>query len=147
MPDYSAVAAAIAARYAPAQVTPPAGLVNVRSSSADLPQALDALPCFLVFTDQGNLDPGNGTRLGSSNFLGRFYFAEAGDLARSTNAIVKWLTVLVGQHLTSLQLGGLVVAVRTRRWKIGTMNYAGKDYDGLELGLEAITSEPWSPTA
>lgn len=145
--DVDAIAVAVAARYAPAQVTPPVGLTNVRRSTADLPQALNAMPAFLVFPDSGTLNPGNGTRTGKATFLGRFYFGLARNLARETNALRKWLTVLLGQHSTGVQLGGTVVSIRTVSWKIGQMSYAGKEYSGIELGLEVVTSEPWTPTA
>lgn len=151
MPDMDAIAAAIAARYAAAAITanggPPAGLTNVRKSTADLPQALSAMPAVLVFPDHGELDGGHQTRLGTHDFLVRFYFGVSRNLARETNACRKWLTILLGQHLAALQLGGLVVRVYVATWRIAALPYAGKTYTGIELGVRAVTSEPWSPTA
>jgi len=153
MPDFDAIAAAIATRYAPAQVTPPAGLQNIRSSSADLPQAINSgrallRPVVLVFPDQGELTPSSGgLRRGVSRWLVRFYLTISKDLPRETNALRKWLTVLVDQHKTSLQLGGTVVAVRTLSWRIALLPYAGRMYAGIELGVETITDDTWSPIA
>lgn len=144
--DYNAVAAAIAARYAPAQVTPPAGLANVRVSTANLPNHLTMLPAVLVFLDAGELTPGNGTRLGEGVFLARFYLGAPKSLARDMVKLTKWLGVLVDQHGTGLQLGGLVVAVRTRGWKVGMMDYNGVTFSGIELRLQVVTSEPWTPS-
>lgn len=147
MPDFDAIAAAVALRYAAAQVTPPAGMQNIRRSSADLPQALTVFPVVLVFPDAGTFDPGNGTRIGTSSWIVRFYYSLARDLARETNALRKWLKVLVDQHLAGVQLGGIVVSTRTFTWKIGQMTYGGKEYSGIELGVAVVTSEPWTPTA
>lgn len=147
MPDFDAIAAAVALRYAAAQVTPPAGFTNVRLATADLPNALTALPAVLVFPDQGSFETGNGTRTGTHDFLVRFYLGAPKSLARDMVKLRKWLTVLVGQHLAGMQLGGLVVRVVINRWKIGMMTYGVVEYSGIELGVRVITSEPWSPTA
>lgn len=147
MPDFNAIAEAVAARYAPGQVTPPAGLDNVRQATADLPQAITKTPVVLIYPDSGELAPGNGTRLGEHRFLARFYFGLTRNLERETNACRRWLTVLVDQHGAAAQLAGLVAVVRTVDWRIGQMDYAGKTYTGIELGLQVVTSEAWTPTA
>lgn len=147
MPDFNAIAAAVALRYAPAQMSPPAGLPAVRSSTADLPNQLTSLPAVLVFPDEGTFDVGNGTRLGEHDFLVRFYLAAPKSLARDMVKLRKWLTVLVDQHLLSLQLGGIVVYVRTRAWKIAMITYGGTEFSGIELKVRVRTSEPWQPTA
>lgn len=147
MPDFDAIAVAIAARYAPAQVTPPVGLTNVRESTANLPNAIGALPAVLVFLDEGTFDAGNGTRPGTADFLVRFYLSAPKSLARDQVKLRKWLTVLVGQHLAGLQLGGLVVRVTLRSWKVGMMTYGAVDFSGIELRVRVVTSESWQPTA
>ena len=150
MPDFDAIATAIAARYAPAQVTPPAGLGNVRVASTNLPNRLTVLPAVMVFPDQGTFPGeggGHGTRLGRSTFLVRFYFAVTKDLPRELNACRRWLTILVDQLKPSLQLGGIVVSAAVLSWRIVSMSYAGVAYTGIELGVSVQTSEPWSPTS
>lgn len=150
MPDMNGIDAAIAARFAPAQVTPPAGLGNVRVSSADLPNRLTVLPAMLVFPDSGSFPGsggGHGTRLGRHRRLARFYFARTKDLPRELNACRKWLTVLLDQLETGMQLGGLAVSAAVVDYRIATLPYAGVDHTGIELGIECQTSEPWSPTA
>jgi len=153
MPDFDAIGVAIAARYAPAAITanggPPAGLTNVRKSTADLPQAISAVPIVLVFPDHGELGSiayGGGTRAGEHDFRIQFLFGLTRNLARELNACRKWLTILVDQHKSSLALGGLVVNVRTLTWRLGTIPYQGKTYTGIELGVRAWVSEPWQPT-
>lgn len=147
MPDLDAIAEAIALRYAPANLTPPAGLAAIRSSSADLPGQLGALPAVLIFPDAGDLSPGNGTRTGDHRFLARFYLAETGDWPRHSKALRRWTTKLVDVHGTVAALGGVAVIVRTLGWRIGSMRYAGDTYAGAEVRLQVVTSEPWAPSA
>lgn len=148
--DVDGIATAIAGRYVPAQVTPPGGLGNVRSATADLPNHLTALPAVLVFVDQGEFPGeggGHGTRLGRHRFKVRFYFSASRDLPRELNACRKWTSVLVDQLRTGMQLGGLVVAAAVVGYRIATLPYGGVDHTGVELDVMAQTSEPWSPTA
>jgi hypothetical protein len=146
LPDFDAIATAIAARYAPGQVTPPTGYANIRTSTADAPGNIVA-PCVIVFPEAGTFEPGSGTRIGPSDFLVRFYFEKAADLPRQLTALRKWLTVLVDQHLLSVQLGGTVASCRTMRWSVGLLEYGDQPYAGIELGVHVVTSEAWSPTA
>lgn len=141
------IAAAIATRYTAANMAAPGGLPAVRSSSADLPNAIGAMPCVLVFVDSGMFDAGNGTRLSTLSFLVRFYLARRRDLPRETNRIRTWLPVLVGQHQQSVTLGGLVARVWTEGYRVGSMVYADRAYAGVELTVKARTSIPWTVTA
>jgi hypothetical protein len=145
--DFAAISQAIAGRYLAAQMTAPTGYRAIRVATDQLPNQLPPLPCVLVFPEDGDFDAGNGTRLGVHRWTARFYYDQAGDLPRAQAACLAWLTVLADQHKASVQLGGLVVYVRTVSWKIGTLTYAGKDYVGIELGLAVRTSEGWSATA
>ena len=146
--DVDAIAAAIATRYtAGAGLVPPAGLLNVRKSTADLPQKLGQMPVVLVFPVSGELEPGGQTRVGEHVFLARFYLRRATDLARETNELRRWLKVLLNVHGTASTLGGLVAIVRTRGWTLGDLSFDGITYAGVELRLQVVTSEDWSPTA
>lgn len=153
MPDFDAIAQAVAARYAAAQVTPPAGLSNIRLATADLPQKLVVgrstfRPVVLVFPDEGSLAPSSGyQRQGEIRFKVRFYLVRSVDLARETNALRRWLTVLVDQHKTSMQLGGLVTWCRTVGWRLALLPYAGVTFAGIELDVSVGTIEGWAVTA
>lgn len=147
MPDFDAVAIAVAARYSAAQLTAPTGYTTIRVATADLPGQMVPLPAVIVFTDNGSFDAGNGTRLGVHDFIVRFYYSQIGDPTRDEVALRKWLSVLVDQHKTSVQLGGTVVSSRTMTWKIGQMNYAGIEYSGIELSVRVVTSESWLASA
>ena len=145
--DYLAVANALAARFAAGQVTPPSGLQNIRTATAAPPNAMAVRPAVIVFPDNGDFRSGNGTRLGGSDWLVRFYFQEAGDIARDQVALLKWLTVLVDQLKASVTLSSLVTTAIVTSWKIGVMDYGRKQYSGLELGVHIVTSEGWAATA
>lgn len=146
--DVDAISTALAARFAPAQVTPPAGYTNVRKATAELPQGLSMMPVVLVFPASGALDTGGGTRAGLHRFEIRFYFGLARNLARETNGCRKWLTVLLDQLKTggAVQLGGVVQNAEVADWTIGRMEYQGKVYSGIELGVNVTTSEGWLPS-
>ena len=149
MPDFDAISAAIVLRYAPAQVTPPAGLTNIRSSTGDAPNQLGPLPAVIVVPVQGTFTGGASERLGEHDFLVRFYLAQAAlaDFSRDLPALRKWLTVLADQLKASTQLGGIVAAARVTTWKLGVMRYADADYSGIELGAHVTTSEGWAASA
>lgn len=147
MPDLDAIGEAIALRYTPANLTPPAGLPAIRSATADLPNQLGALPLVLIFPEGGELNPGNGTRPGRHTFLARLYLAETNDWPRHSKALRRWATKLLDVHGTVAALGGAVVIVRSVAWSIGSMRYEPDTYAGVEVRLEVITSESWTPSA
>lgn len=144
MPDFDAIAVAVAARYLNA--AGPGG-ATVRVATAKLPNTLTALPAVLVFPDSGAFEVGNGTRTGVHDLKVQFFLGAPKSLARDWAKLTAWLTVLVDRHLAGMQLGGLVTAVRTRTWKIGMLKYGDNEYSGIELGIRIVTDEPWSPTS
>lgn len=147
MPDITAISVALAARFAAGQVTPPAGLTNIRSSTASPPNQLPQTPCVIAFPIEGDFRTGQGTRLGAGQWIVRFYYAQTGDILRDSVALQKWSTVLVDQLKLAVQLGGIVARATVDHWKIGIVAYAGKDYSGIELNVEIVTTEPWAAVA
>lgn len=144
-----AAAIALAARFAPGAVTPPVGLTNIRSSSADPPNQLPPTPCVLVFMDSGTFSHFPGKRDGVHTMLVRFYLDQigAGDIARLEAKLRDWLDVLTYQLQGSVQLGGIVSLAEVSGWRKGVMDYAGQTYAGLELSVRVVTNEPWSAVA
>jgi hypothetical protein len=147
--DFDVIGTALAARYAPAQVTPPTGYDNIRGSAVDLPNQMLPLPAVLVFLDAGTFRTGNGTRLGGHDWFVRFYYNQTGDLERDMTALRKWNTVLADQLKASVQLGGsqYVARVTVESYQVGTMQYAKEDYSGIEYRVHVTTTEPWAATA
>lgn len=146
--DIDAVATAIAGRFLPAQVTAPAGgYQNIRFSLADLPNELPPLPCVLVFPDSGEFQTGNGTRLGTHDFLVRFYYNQTIDLTRDMNALRKWTTILTDQLKVSAQLTGIVDRATVDGYQIGLLTYGGVTVSGVELRVHIVKSEAWAAVA
>ena len=148
MPDFDAVAVALAARFVPVAVTPPAGgYVNIRSSSAYPTAALGPLPCVLVLPDAGDFNSGNGKREGHLDWFVRFYFSQTGTPEKDAKALLKWLTVLVDQTKTAFQLGGLVATAPVMGYRVGLLRFGEQDYSGIELTVHTEVHEAWAATA
>jgi len=148
--DFDGITLALAARFAPAQITPPAGYDNIRTSTGNLPGQMVPLPAVLVFPESGDFEADTvkvGGRDSLHEFVIRFYYNQTGDLERDTVALRKWLGVLVDQLRGSVTLGGLVTSARISSWLIGLLPYAGLDYTGIELTVRVRINEPWSVTA
>lgn len=149
MPDFDAISVALAARFiTPALAAPPAGGYDtVRASTADLPGQMVPLPAVLVFPDNGAFTHSPGKRDSVHDFLIRFYYNQVGDLTRDMVALRKWLTILVDQLKGAAQLGGIVTQAKLMTWKIGTLEYAGAFYTGIEFRVSVNVNEPWAPVS
>lgn len=145
--SYDTIAAAIAARFAAAQLTAPTGYATIRSSTANAPGAIGPTPAVVVSLDQGEFDTGNSTRKGGQSWFVRFYFDQTSDLERTEPAIRKWLDVLIGQLKASVQLAGIVDRCVIGAFRVGVLAYGGVDYTGAELTVYTATSEGWAATA
>jgi hypothetical protein len=144
----NAISTALAARYAAGQVTPPAGMGNIRYAGNPL-NAMAPTPCVFVFYDASAFDKsaGNASRFGVHSFIVRFYFQQSGDILRDNVALQKWATVLNDQLKTGMQLGGTVSETVVDAAKIGYMSYANKDYSGIEQTVHVVTTEGWAAVA
>jgi hypothetical protein len=147
MPDYDAIATALAVRYGPGQMTPPSGQAAVRASTATLPQNVTIMPVVLVFPDSGTLDYQPNGRQGDSRYRVQFLYSQGLDMPRDSVGLRKWLPVLTDQLRGATQLGGLVASARVVEWKTAKISYAGEDFNGIELSVDVATVEGWSPTA
>lgn len=146
MPDYDAIAIALAARYAGGVTTPakPAGLTDVRVATANLPNAAPRCPAVLVFTDRGTLDGGNQTRIGLTTFRVQFLLRQGVDLARDEAQLRQWLTVLVDRLKPAfVTLGGIVSRCAVTSWTLGGVRAYGKVFSGIELVVVVRTDEAW----
>jgi hypothetical protein len=145
--DFDLIGTGIAARYAPGQVTPPAGLGNIRVATSDLPNALTVLPAVTVMPDKGSLSPGNGSRLTEADYLVRFHYSVARNLARDMNACRKWLGILIDQLRVGETVGASstgVAVVRVLTFAIRDLPYGSRTYYGIELGVRATITSGWS---
>jgi hypothetical protein len=149
------ISQAIAARFAPGLVTPPAGMQNIRSSTAGDParpiQAMPPLPAMIVTPIRGQRDLSrNTTRIFDHFFEARFYYAQSGDMARDLAALNKWATVLVDQLRGAVQFAGTIPYVTRASvdgYHVGYLKFADKDYGAIIFDIGVQTSEPWAATA
>jgi len=145
--DYEAIAVALAARFAAAALTPPAGYATVRSSTANAPGAIGPTPAVVVSLDQGEFVTGNSTRKGAQSWFVRFYFDQTSDLERTEPALRKWATVLRDQLKGAAQLVGIIDLAVIASFRLGILAYGGVDYTGIELTVHTATSEGWAATS
>lgn len=142
--DYLAIADAIAARYAPAVVTPPAGLPNIAIATARPPNALVQSPAVIVWPERGEIVWEGGYRYDrTADFGVHFYLARhEGDIPRQGAELMAWLGVLTDQLRGAAKLGlpGVSKALVTG-WQVGQLVYAGTTYDGITLTVSVWTEE------
>lgn len=145
--DFDAITRAIALRFDPVNVTPPAGLTNIQSSNAYGPPAAAQLPLVVVNPpDAGTLTFGGQERAAVHEFTVDFYADNAADPARIAEAIAKWLTVLVDQLIIAgAQLGGTVALAWTGRYSTGQLTIAGVDLNGITLYVAVTTTDGIAP--
>lgn len=149
--DVSAIASAIAVRFAAAAITPPSGYNDVALSTHELPNAIASLPTALVFPPAGSYAYGPGRRTGDLAFPVRFYVEQsAADRTRATKALYAWQSVLIDQIEGNFDLdqsgsGHVSHAVITSS-SAGTLTYGDQEYAGLEFTVNVHIVQAIAPT-
>ena len=148
--DVQAIAQALAARFAPANVTPPSGLQNIRVSTEYLPDFIGAPPTVLVFPPEETFAYTPGSRQSVQDWPIRFYEAQVTGPGRTVDRLYRWRSVLIGQLLAQTQLGesadgvawvGIVAA------RIGTLTYGDVEFQGIEMVARVRLAEGINPVA
>jgi hypothetical protein len=142
--DLSAIADALAARYAANVTTPPAGYKAITGSTARPPNNIPNTPFVIVWPQDGDMEYNPGTRSGELHFQVVFYYSKSeGDVPREYVALEKWVGVLLDQTHPQMQLGlaPIVVKAWPLRWEIGTAVYGGDTYEVIILYLTVYTRE------
>lgn len=137
------IADALAARYAPAVITPPAGLTNIKKSTARPENNAPPDPFVFVFLDDGELVYLT-RRAGEHRFLVRFYHSpKAGDTAEAHFVLLSWLGVLLdATHAQSkLGLAPIVDKALPTGYRTVVLTYGGTEYNGLELSVTVWTTD------
>lgn len=148
--DIDGITIALAHRFDPDQVTPPAGLDPIRSSSAYGPDGPPVAPFVIVNPpDAGRLTFGGQERAGVHEFSVDFFLDGSPDSARTAKAIARWTSVLLDQLIIAgAQLAGLVALAWTGRYETGTFEYpAGTPYPGIRLFVSITTTDGISPVS
>ena len=148
--DVQAIAQALAARFAPANVTPPSGLQNIRVSTEYLPDFITSPPTVLVFPPEEQFSYTPGSRQSVQDWPIRFYEAQVTGPGRTVDRLYRWRSVLIGQLLDQTQLGesadgvawvGIVAA------RIGTLAYGDVEFQGIEMVARVRLAEGINPVA
>lgn len=141
--DMLGIADGLAARFAPAAVTPPAGYTNIRGATARTPNNIPALPFVIVELPQGPVTYQAGRRLATHTFEVFFLYGQAsGDVPRDKVAMLSWLSVLLDQlHAQSkLGLSSVMKALVTAYASINA-TYAGQDYFAWQITVQVWTED------
>ena len=142
--DYTQVITALAAKYDPSAITPPPGQPQIRIATALAPNNIPATPFLLVEPDKGTFVNNPGRRMGQHDFFVRLYLSKSvGDQKRELTSIYAWLTVLFDALNTGSKLGlaPLVMKALMTNYLVAVFNYAGDEYDGIELNVSVWTEE------
>jgi len=147
--DFDAITVALALRFDPANVVPPAGYTNIQSSTPYGPPAAAQLPLVVVNPpDEGAMTFGGQERAAVHQFSVDFYAENFADPARIAEAIAKWLTVLVDQLIVAgAQLGGMVALAWTGRYTTGQLEIGGQTYSGISLYVAVTTTDGIAPVS
>lgn len=142
--DFTAITNGLAARYAPAAVSPPSGRANITQSVGQPPNNIPNTPYVIVWPSSGSLTYGPSRRYGEHEFLVTFYYGRSeGDLTREAAALQDWLGVLLDQTHGAMMLGlsPTVLKALPIRWEIGTLEYGGVTYDGITITVHVWTAD------
>ena len=149
--DLQAIAQALAARYAPANVTAPTGLQTIRLATDYLPDEITAPPTVLVFPPEEAFSYTPGSRQSVQDWPIRFYEAQVTGPGRHVERLYLWRPVLIGQLLPNSLLGqsgsGGVAWAAIVSARIGTLDYAGTTFQGIEMVARVRLAEGINPVA
>ena len=140
--DLSAISDALALRYA--SLTPPTGYKAITSSTSRPPNNIPNTPYVIAWPQSGDMTLTAGEVKGEHEFSVVFYYAKSeGDIPREYVALQKWVGVLLNATYGQLQLGlgGTVDKAIPMKWEIGSVVYAGDQYEVVTLTVHVWTAE------
>lgn len=137
------IADALAARYAPGLVTPPAGRKNITAATARPPNNIPNTPFVIAWATEGEITLLPGQAKGEHQFVVTFYYSKAeGDIPREYAALLDWVGILLERLYGQMQLGvsGVLKALLTK-WDIGIEVYGGVQYEAIRLSVTVWTED------
>lgn len=137
------IADALAARYAPGLVTPPAGRKNITAATARPPNNLPNTPFVIAWADNGDVTFTPGQMKGEHEFKVVFAYSKSeADIPREYAALLDWVGILLAQLNGQMMLGvvGVMKAIPLR-WEIGTMVYGGVTYEAITITVHVWTED------
>jgi len=137
------IADALAARYAPGLVTPPAGRKNITAATARPPNAIPNTPFVVAWADSGEVTFPPGLMLGEHEFKVTFYYSKSeADIPREYASLLDWVGILLAQLAGQTKLG--VVGVKKAipmHWEIGMARYADIMYEAITITVHVWTED------
>lgn len=148
MADLTAIASAIADRFNAAAITPPSGYSDPGTAVYLLPTAITTTPTAVVFPPEGEFSYASLKRSGNLDFPVRWYIGDTADLPRATKEMYAWSGTLIDQLETSfdLDLSPTVTHAVVLGVRFGKLEYADKEYTGIELSVRVHLEEAFSPS-
>jgi hypothetical protein len=140
--DLLAISDALALRYA--TPTPPSGLKAITGSTSRPPNNIPNTPFVIVWPQSGDVEYLPGQRKGEHEFAVVFYYSKGeADVPREYVALQKWLGVLLDCTNGQMQLGlaGSVLKAIPMKWEIGSVVYAGDQYEVITFTVHVWTTE------
>ena len=146
--DLTAIASAIADRLGPSAITPPSGYTDPGTAVFELPNAITSTPTAVVFPPEGEFSYAAHRRNGNLAFSVRWYIADTSDMPRSTRAMYDWAGTLLDQLEAQydLDLAPIVAYAVIDGVRFGKLEYADKEYTGIELSVLVHVNEGFTPT-
>lgn len=146
--NLTAIASAIAGRFAAAAISPPSGYTDPGTAVYQLPNAIASTPTAVVFPPEGEFSYAAFKRSGNLTFPVRWYIAETADLPRATRAMYDWAGTLLDQLEAQfdLDLSPTVTHAVVDGVRFGKLEYADKEYTGIELSVLVHTEEAFTPS-
>ena len=141
--DALAIADGLAARYAPAAVTPPAGYPNIRQSTARIPSNIAMSPFVTVVLPEGDMILAPSVVDYGLDFEVVFHYAKhTADLARDMTALLSWLGILLKQTYPAMTLGvsGVKKAYPTS-FELIVATYGGSEWYGWKITVRVDYQE------
>lgn len=147
--DLTAIASAIADRFAAANITPPTGYTDPGTAVYQLPTAITTTPTAVVFPPEGAFSyTGHGRRC-NLTFPVRWYLSDAADLPRATAEMYAWAGTLIDQLATpfDLDLAPPVTHAIVDGIRFGKLEYADHEYTGVEMSVVVHVDEAFNPSS
>lgn len=146
--DFEAIANALVTQFSTA-VTP-TGSKALRKVSAELPGQIPAGPAIYVFPPELPFQYGRtGTRKVIARYRVVLYVDQTSDTKRNSTLLLRWqkaLYPLIAAHL-HLGLETYVNQARIAEITPGKVQYAGMEYEGLQILVDVHCWEPMNAVA
>ena len=152
--NVTAIASAIADRFAAAAITPPSGYTDPGTAVYLLPDAIASTPTAVVFPPEGEFSYAVQKRSGNLEFPVRWYIAETSDLPRATAKMYAWASrpdpmafvraramcccPTSSSKLCGLHLRAKTRYMRVRRWRRGRAATRPPLRDGAQVDLRHL---------